>query len=241
LACCALQGLCSGASCVMGCCGKTAALHHGVRFVYFIFFLITSILAWVLSTFGSQIFSGRFSNVIGPSSAYKITLAFCVFHVIFGLAVIGVKNAHSTRGGIHNGWWGPKFIVWFGLMVGFLFIPTENFLAVYPWISLVGSIIFTLIQLFMLVDFAHSWNDSWVAKYHETNNKNWFWLLLSVTLVFLVATLVGSILMIVFFRWGGDNCSYNALNVGLVAAGLVFSEKVFFSFSSFFCFLFFKA
>lgn len=206
--------------------------------MYFFFFLITSLLAWVASAFGADIANAIYRNSMPssfwPSSAYKITLAFTVFHLLFGLAVIGVKDAHSTRGAIHNGWWGPKFIVWLGLIVGFMFLPTPGFLVVYPWISLAGSVVFTLIQLFMLVDFAHSWNEAWVAKYHETNNKNWFWILLSATVVLLLLSLVMTILMLVFLRFGGDDCPYNALNLGLTAAGTQSSKSAFGYFLCFF-------
>ena len=219
LACCALQGLCSGASCVVGCCGKTAALHHGVRVVYFVFFLVTALLAWLLSAFGYDWLHSYAccKNLLGTMSAYNITMAFAVFHFLFGLAVIGVKDAHSTRGAIHNGWWGPKFVLWLGMTVGFLFLP-PGFWSVYPWISLVGSVLFTVIQLFMLVDFAHSWNEAWVAKYHETQNRNWFRLLLAVTVLFLLLVLVGTVLMFVYLH--PADCPYSALNTGLIAGNL---------------------
>ncbi len=219
LACCALQGLCSGASCVVGCCGKTAALHHGVRAVYFVFFLLTAILAWVASSFGQDLLQ-KYSccrDFLSLLSAYNITFAFVVFHFLLGLVVVGVKDAHSTRGALHNGWWGPKFLLWIGMLVGFLWLPI-GFWHVYPWISFVGSVLFTVIQLFMLVDFAHTWNESWVDKYHETQNKNWFRLLLSVTIALLLAVLVGTALMYAFLRSG--DCQYNALNIGLISANL---------------------
>jgi hypothetical protein len=219
LACCALQGLCSGASCIFNCCGKTAALHHGVRIVYFVFFLLTALLAWLLSAFGADWLRGyaRLSDLLGPMSAYNITFAFVVFHFLFGLAVIGVRDAHSARGAIHNGWWGPKFVLWLGMTVGFLFLP-QGFWSVYPYISLVGSVLFTLVQLFMLVDFAHSWNESWVAKYHETQNRNWFRLLLGATVLLLLVVLVGTILMFVFLH--PEGCPYSGLNTGLIAGNL---------------------
>ena len=55
LACLACSGVCTGASCLISCCGKTAALHQGVRLIYFIFFLVTSVAAWCLSNFGSEV------------------------------------------------------------------------------------------------------------------------------------------------------------------------------------------
>ena len=55
LACLACQGLCSGAACLVSCCGRTAPLHHGVRLLYFVFFLATSVAAWALAAFGQEV------------------------------------------------------------------------------------------------------------------------------------------------------------------------------------------
>ncbi len=156
--------------------------------------------------------------MLGPLSAYKITGAFAAFHLLFALAMIGVHDAHSGRGTVHNGWWGPKILLWAGSIVGFLFLPPQ-FLTVYGWISVVGSVGFTIIQLFMLVDFAHTWNDSWVEKYHTTNNKNWFRLLLVATLVLFVLVLVGTVLMYVFLL-GTVNSPYHVMNVAIVSLNI---------------------
>lgn len=84
---------------------------------------------------------------------------------------------------------------------------------------MIGSIAFTVIQLFMLVDFAHVWNESWVGKYQETQNKNWFRLLLTVTLTLLFLCLVGSILMYVFLL-GGSSCAYQTMNIAFITVNL---------------------
>jgi hypothetical protein len=44
------------------------------------------------------------------------------------------------------------------------------------WASVFGAGLFLLIQLVLLIDFAHSWAESWVAKYEEDpeNNKVWY-------------------------------------------------------------------
>ena len=41
-------------------------------------------------------------------------------------------------------------------------------------IGMIGAFLFILIQLIFIVDFAHSWNESWVSKYEETESKAWF-------------------------------------------------------------------
>lgn len=42
------------------------------------------------------------------------------------------------------------------------------------YFGMVGSFLFIIIQLILLVDFAHSWNLSWLEKAEEGNRKCWF-------------------------------------------------------------------
>lgn len=42
------------------------------------------------------------------------------------------------------------------------------------YFGVVGSFIFIIIQLILLIDFAHSWNQSWVQRAEEGNTKCWF-------------------------------------------------------------------
>lgn len=37
-----------------------------------------------------------------------------------------------------------------------------------------GAFCFILIQLVLLIDFAHSWNESWVEKMEEGNSRCWY-------------------------------------------------------------------
>ena len=41
------------------------------------------------------------------------------------------------------------------------------------YFGFVGAFLFILIQLVLIIDFAHSWAEVWVGKYEETDSKNW--------------------------------------------------------------------
>ena len=41
-------------------------------------------------------------------------------------------------------------------------------------IGMIGGFLFLLIQLVLIVDFAHAWNESWLGKYEESQSKWWF-------------------------------------------------------------------
>jgi hypothetical protein len=60
--------------------------------------------------------------------------------------------------------------------VGAFFIPedkNETFGTTWMWFGMIGGFFFILIQLVLVVDFAHRWAESWVEKYEETSSKIW--------------------------------------------------------------------
>jgi len=46
-------------------------------------------------------------------------------------------------------------------------------IAAWMVIGMIGSFLFILIQLVLIVDFAHAWNEKWVGKYEDTASKAW--------------------------------------------------------------------
>lgn len=42
------------------------------------------------------------------------------------------------------------------------------------YVGMIGAFLFILIQLVLIVDFAHSWADKWVTNYQETGSRGWF-------------------------------------------------------------------
>jgi hypothetical protein len=51
------------------------------------------------------------------------------------------------------------------------------------------------VQLVLLLDFAASWNESWLAAYERANDRKWVFLLISTVVLFYTATLVVTVLL----------------------------------------------
>jgi hypothetical protein len=59
-------------------------------------------------------------------------------------------------------------------MRGAFFIKEGSFGPTWMYFGLIGGFLFILIQLVLIIDFAHSWAESWVANYEETESKGWY-------------------------------------------------------------------
>merc|ERR1719230_1136799 len=138
-----------------------------------------------------------------------------------------VRDSTDKRAGLQNGFWGIKLGLLIGLATAAFFMPNTFFLKVWGWFGLFGGFFFLLIQLVLLVDFAHAWSESWMAKVVDEDSKCHKWgLLLSASGMYL-ASLVGTILMFVFYTKDsdGDSCgtqkfliSWNLIIMLLVTA-----------------------
>jgi hypothetical protein len=57
---------------------------------------------------------------------------------------------------------------------GYLFMSYVYIFLAWMVIGMIGGFLFLLIQLVLIVDFAHAWNESWLGKYEESQSKWWF-------------------------------------------------------------------
>lgn len=69
--------------------------------------------------------------------------------------------------------WGLKYLILIGAIIGAFFIPRGHFGQVWMYFGMIGGFLFILIQLVLIIDFAHSWAESWVDKFEETESKGW--------------------------------------------------------------------
>jgi len=65
------------------------------------------------------------------------------------------------------------------------------------------------------VDFAHSWSESWVAKYEQTQSRIWAVALVGATIVLYLISLALTIVMYIFFMENQKECWFNPMFVTL--------------------------
>lgn len=145
----------------------------------------------------------------GYLAVYRLCFAMTLFFLLMALIMIGVKSSKDPRAGIQNGFWGLKYLVLIGGIVGAFFIPedqAETFGTTWMYFGLIGGFCFILIQLVLVVDFAHRWAESWVSKYEDTNSKGWFVALLFSTFLNYALCIAAVVLFYVYYTTS-DGCA----------------------------------
>ncbi|PAA89828.1 hypothetical protein BOX15_Mlig000531g1 [Macrostomum lignano] len=149
----------------------------------------------------TKIYSGfKCYLVIGYGAVYRVAFGMTCFFVLFALLMIKVESSKDPRSKIQNGFWFFKLLILIGLWVGAFFIPAESaFISVWMVIGMIGGFLFILIQLVLLIDFAHCWNEAWTKSYEESENRCYYIGLLIFSILFFVLALALTILLYVFY------------------------------------------
>ena len=79
-----------------------------------------------------------------------------------------MRTSRDPRAGWQNGFWGVKYMIVVGGCVGAFFIPHGSFGPTWMYFGLLGGFAFILVQLVLIVDFAHSWAESWQGRLVST-------------------------------------------------------------------------
>lgn len=143
-------------------------------------------------------------EMVGYLSVYRVCFAMAAFFVLFSLIMINVKSSKDPRSHIQNGFWFFKFLILIGICVGAFFIPRGAFGQAWMVIGLIGAFLFILIQLILIIDFAHGWSESWVEKYEETESKCYYYGLLFFTIIFYMVSITAVVLFYLFYAKDGD-------------------------------------
>ncbi|XP_068890694.1 serine incorporator 3 [Aphelocoma coerulescens] len=221
--------LCSGASCLLCRCCPNSKNSTVTRLIYAFLLLLSTVLACIMLAPGMEeqlkkipgfCDEGLHTQIphldgfvscdvfVGYRAVYRVSFAMAMFFFLLSLLMIEVKTSNDPRASIHNGFWFFKIAAIVAIMVGAFYIPEGPFTRAWFWIGVSGAFCFILIQLVLLVDFAHSWNESWVERMEEGNSKCWYAALLSCTSLFYALSLVFVVLFYVFYT-KPDDCTEN--------------------------------
>uniref|UniRef100_A0A8D3BU46 Serine incorporator 5 n=1 Tax=Scophthalmus maximus TaxID=52904 RepID=A0A8D3BU46_SCOMX len=226
LACCCGSAACS---CCCNCCPKIKQ-SKGTRFMYAFYFLLVTIICVIMmsptveqemrdhipfySELCEKINAGEnCKTLVGYSAVYKVCFGMACFFLFFAIFTIRVNNSTGCRAAVHNGFWLLKFIVLVACCAGGFFLPQEEtFLEVWRYVGAGGGFFFLLIQLMLLVEFAHRWNTNWSSgvKY----NRLWYAALALVTLL-LFSFAVGAMVFMGLFYTHSEACLLNKIFLGI--------------------------
>ncbi|XP_023556730.1 serine incorporator 5 isoform X5 [Octodon degus] len=135
------------------------------------------------------------------------------FFFVFCLLTLGINTSKGCRAHIHNGFWFFKLLLLGAMCSGAFFIPDqESFLEAWRYVGAVGGFLFIVIQLLLMVEFAHKWNKNWTAG--TATNKLWYAALSLVTLVMYSIATGGLVLMAVFYTQL-EGCTQNKIFLGV--------------------------
>jgi len=137
--------------------------------------------------------------VVGYQAVYRLCLIVTIFFTLMSLLMIGVKSSSDPRAGIQNGFWGFKYLLIIGGMIGSFWIPNGSFGEVWMYFGMIGGFLFILIQLVLIIDFAHSWAEAWYSNYQENESKGWMAALLTFTLGMYGAAIAAFALLIAYY------------------------------------------
>jgi hypothetical protein len=152
----------------------------------------------------------------GWLAVHRINFALGMFHLVLAGLMLGVSSSKNPRAAIQNGYWGPKIIVWLGLIVLTFFIPDTFFQFWGNYIAMVGAMLFLILGLVLLVDLAHNWAEYCLAQIEDSESKTWRVILIGSTLGMYVASLAMTIVQYIFFASSGCSMNQAAITVNLI-------------------------
>ncbi|XP_012139131.1 serine incorporator TMS1 isoform X6 [Megachile rotundata] len=147
-------------------------------------------------------------SAVGYLAVYRICFIIALYFFLMSIIMIRVRSSKDPRAPIQNGFWAIKYLLIIGGIIGAFFIPETSFGVTWMYFGMIGGFLFIIIQLILIVDFAHSWADAWVGNYEETESKGWYAALLGATLFNYAVSITGIVLLYVYFTHA-DSCELN--------------------------------
>ncbi|XP_054804504.1 uncharacterized protein LOC129307673 [Prosopis cineraria] len=209
---------CCASCCASLTCGLCTSVASGItqrsaRIAYCGLFGASLIVSWILREVATPLLekiswintSGtRSEEFLQVQAVLRVSLGNFLFFSILAVIMIGVKDRNDKRDSWHHGGWIAKIVIWVLLVVLMFFLP-DAVILVYGFISKFGAGLFLLVQVLILLDFVHSWNDAWVEK----DERKWYVALLVVSIGCYIAAYTLSGILFIWFDPSGHDCGLN--------------------------------
>ncbi|XP_028050924.1 probable serine incorporator isoform X5 [Monomorium pharaonis] len=138
-------------------------------------------------------------HAVGYLAVYRICFILSLYFFLMSVIMIRVKSSRDPRAPIQNGFWAIKYLLIIGGIIGAFFIPEKSFGSTWMYFGMLGGFLFIIIQLILIVDFAHSWADAWVGNYETTESKGWYAALLGASFFNYAVSLTGVVLLYIYY------------------------------------------
>ena len=147
---------------------------------------------------------------------YKVCFPVACFFFLMSLIMIEVRSSKDIRAPIQNGFWLWKYLIVIAAIIGSVAGMPDDF--AHPWmiIAYIFAFIFIIIQLLLLVDFAHTWNETWLDN-AENKDRSWMCGIVFFFCLNFIAIIAGNVLLYVFYT----KCDSNGLNIAVITINLI--------------------
>ncbi|XP_057771826.1 uncharacterized protein LOC130991558 isoform X1 [Salvia miltiorrhiza] len=209
---------CLASCCASMTCGLCTSVASGItkrsaRIAYCGLFGVSLVISWILREVGAPLLK-QFSWIntsddlsdqwFQIQAVLRVSMGNFLFFGVLALIMIGVKDQNDRRDSWHHGGWIAKMVIWALLTILMFFVPNAV-IDVYGVISKFGAGCFLLVQVLILLDATHSWNDSWVAK----DEQKWYLALLAVSVACYLGAFTFTGVLFIWFNPSGNDCGLN--------------------------------
>ncbi|XVF38130.1 hypothetical protein REPUB_Repub20aG0072000 [Reevesia pubescens] len=208
---------CLASCCAASTCGLCSSVASGIskksaRLGYCGLFGLSLIVSWILREVGAPLLeklpwinsSTHTKAWFQQQAVLRVGLGNFLFFAILALIMIGVKDQNDKRDSWHHGGWIAKLVIWILLVILMFFLPNVV-ITVYGTLSKFGAGLFLLVQVIILLDCTHSWNDAWVEK----DEQKWYIALLAISIGCYLVSFVFSGILFIWFNPSGHDCGLN--------------------------------
>ncbi|KNC34306.1 hypothetical protein FF38_05903 [Lucilia cuprina] len=205
---------------ILGAIALSPGLQGTLKKLPFCINSTSTVSSKALDTFSGGSLQVDCDYALGYMAVYRICFGLACFFTLMALIMLGVKSSRDPRSHIQNEFWPLKFLICFGAAIGAIFIPDGSFGPAMMWVGLIGGLAFILVQLIIIVDFAHTIAENWIEN--AENNRGYYYALVFVTLLSYGLSIAGISLLYVYFTQSSE-CGLNKffISINLILCLLV--------------------